>query len=350
MPKLHPARLALALAVAAFAAGAAALPAAWARPRPPEVIVPPPPAPTMPGVTLGETFVRDAAAFEDYMRGAAAVSPNFSDGPGVDSSLRVGVAYEPGQLRRGAVAYAAIQVLDDPAFVADVRAAGATPQARYALVARIFANPANALAFAHGAEAAGIAKAALAGAGMQVFNAGDAVTGAAYSMQHQAWSLAEAPDRDGRGAQVRTLSSTQRLPTSDEMAQLEREVAGDPAAASAPAPGPYSPLVVRAVALATLAAIGQAGDDMASNLHWLTDDYFMDHCLSETKLALYECLAVARPNYENAFCLGQHAMKDTGSCVVRAAGATVPADIPVLPGPRIPPAHIGARRVTHRRS
>jgi hypothetical protein len=294
--------------------------------------------------------VRDAAAYEDYMRGASAVSPNFSDGAGVDSSLRVGVAYEPGQLRRGAVAYAAIETLGDAAFVAEVRQAAATPQARYALVARIFANPANALAFTGSPAAAGVAKAALAQAGMLLFNAGDAVTGAAYSMQHQAWSLVEAPDRDGRGAAVRMLSSTLRQPTSGEVAQLERQVVGDPVDPPAPAAGPYSPLVVRAVALAVLAAIGQAGDDMVGNVRWLTDDYFMDHCLSETKLALYECLAVARPNYENAFCLGQHAMKDTGSCVVRAAGATVPIDIPVLPGPRIAAAHIGAHHVTRRRS
>ncbi|MEJ0066423.1 MAG: hypothetical protein WDM85_14265 [Caulobacteraceae bacterium] len=67
------------------------------------------------------------------------------------------------------------------------------------------------------------------------------------------------------------------------------------------APPPYSPLVIRAVALAALASIGQAGDDDVSHLGWLTDDYYLDHCLAEAKLSLYECIAVAKPNYEDVF-------------------------------------------------
>ena len=40
---------------------------------------------------------------------------------------------------------------------------------------------------------------------------------------------------------------------------------------------------------------------------------------------------MARPNYEDVFCLGQHAMKDTGACVVIGAGGAVPIDIMVKP-------------------
>ena len=189
----------------------------------------------------------------------------------------------------------------------------------------------------------------LANGGMQLFDAGGGVIGAAYTMQHQAWSLSQVADRDARSAKVRMLSSTERTASGDEVAALERQVGGAAADPPAPAARPYSPLVVRAVALAALAAIGQAGDDAAHNLGWLSDDYFMDHCLSETKLALNECLAVARPSYEYAFCLGQHAMRDTGSCVVRAAGSTVPIDIAVAPSPHIPPAHVGVHRRVRRR-
>ena len=42
---------------------------------------------------------------------------------------------------------------------------------------------------------------------------------------------------------------------------------------------------------------------------------------AETKLSLFECLAVAKPNYEDVFCLGQHAMIDPGQCVVEATKA-----------------------------
>jgi hypothetical protein len=46
------------------------------------------------------------------------------------------------------------------------------------------------------------------------------------------------------------------------------------------------------------------------------------------KLNLYQCLAVAKPNYEDVFCMGQHGMADTGACLVRNAGVAVPPDTP----------------------
>ncbi|HEX3916913.1 MAG TPA: hypothetical protein VHW60_06205 [Caulobacteraceae bacterium] len=350
MPLLRPVRLALMLALA-LTVGAAAVPDAFAKPRdPPTLYPPPPPPPPTPGVGLGARFVQDAAAYMGYMRDTSAISPAFTDASDVARSLRQGVAYEPGQLRRGAVAYAAIAALDDPVFVADLRRAGSTAENRYAIIARIYANPAYAMQFADGANAAGLAKQALATTGMLLFNDGDAVTSEAYSMQHQPWSLVAVVGLAEREAAAKGLSATPRLPADADDAALARRVLGDTSGAPplSPAAGPYSPLVVRAVALAALAAIGQAGDAQAGNLGWLTDDYFMDHCLSETKLSLFECLAVAKPNYEDAFCLGQHAMKDTGSCLVRAAGAAVP--LVILTNPiKIPPAHIGEHAPVRRR-
>jgi hypothetical protein len=338
MPLLHSARLALTLGVAL---AAALVGPGEAKPRPEATAAPPPPtAPPMPGVGLGRAFIDEAAVYQSYVRQTAAISPMFTDPGGVASSLRIGAAYEPAQFRRGAVAYAAIAALGDSAFVAAVRQAGATPQARYAIVARLFANPANALAFADAANAEGLAKAALTTTGLQLYNAGDAVTGAAYSIQHQPWSLAPVSGLEARSAAVKSLSSTPRRPSAeDEAAEAAAVFAASP---PPPAPAPYSGLVVRAVALAALASIGQAGDDAAANLSWLTDDYYMDHCISETKLSLFECLAVAKPNYEDVFCLGQHAMKDTGACVVRSVDSAVPLVITTAPPPRIPPAHYGA--------
>jgi hypothetical protein len=49
-------------------------------------------------------------------------------------------------------------------------------------------------------------------------------------------------------------------------------------------------------------------------------------CLNMAKLNLYQCLAVARPHYEDVFCLGQHALEDTGSCLMKGAGVSAPVD------------------------
>jgi hypothetical protein len=42
-------------------------------------------------------------------------------------------------------------------------------------------------------------------------------------------------------------------------------------------------------------------------------------CLRMAKLNLYQCMAVAGPQYEDIFCMGQHAMYDTAQCVGAAA-------------------------------
>ncbi|HEX3406041.1 MAG TPA: hypothetical protein VHS81_02290 [Caulobacteraceae bacterium] len=344
------ARLALIAGVAGVAAMAVA-PAAMAR-KPPVIEAPPmpPPPPPMPEVSLAHKFVAAAGAYDDYVHQASSISPAFADAGGVGQSLRAGSAYEPGQLRVGAVAYAAIAVLTDEAFVNAVRASAPLPDDRYALVRKIFSDPKAALQFADGTRAAGIAKHALMTGGLRLYDAGNSVRLAAYSMQHEPWSLQTVPDLDSRADAVKRLSNSPRSTPGSETQTLDLMVAGERPAGAAldPAPGPYTGLVVRAVALAALAAIGQADDEIAPHLGWLTDDYYLDHCLAEAKLAEFECLAVARPNYEDVFCLGQHAMKDTGACVVISAGGAVPIDIMTKPL-AVPPARMHPAPTRRRR-
>ena len=42
---------------------------------------------------------------------------------------------------------------------------------------------------------------------------------------------------------------------------------------------------------------------------------------------LNQCTAVASPQYENVFCLGVHAIGDTGQCVVAAAAGRMPSPL-----------------------
>jgi hypothetical protein len=200
-------------------------------------------------------------------------------------------------------------------------------------------------AFAGSDRAAALAKAALAGDGMRVFDAGKAVKQAAYAIQKQPWSLQDIANHDGREADVKSLSKAQMPITPEDTALLQRAASGEAVmglTADAARP-PYSPLIAHAVALAALAAIGQAGDEQVDNLNWLFDSYFTDRCLADAKRALYECLAVAKPNYEDVFCIGQHEMTDTGACVVKGAGSTVPLEILTQPL-HVPPAHRHSKR------
>jgi hypothetical protein len=59
-------------------------------------------------------------------------------------------------------------------------------------------------------------------------------------------------------------------------------------------------------------------------------------CLNMAKLNLYQCLAVAKPHYEDVFCLGQHILIDTGMCVIKASGAAMPYEPPPPPKPVVP--------------
>ncbi|MGH6957298.1 MAG: hypothetical protein ACREEW_11605 [Caulobacteraceae bacterium] len=349
------AKLSLALALV----GLVALTGSQAMARPKRA-PPPPPPPPLPAVGMASSLLDEAGAFDGYVHDAAAISPAFTDAANVAASLRAGAAYEPGELKRGEVVYGAIVALTDPAFVAEVRQAASTPQARYDVMARIFANPDSALAFPDGRAAAALVKGTLSQEGMSLFDNGDAIRLAAYGIQHQPWSLANVADLDERAQAIKTISREARPVSQDETQKLEGMIGGEasgvqPAAApppivqvADPAPPPYPPLVVHAVALAALAAIGEANDQNAPNLGWLTDDYFLAHCLDEAKLNLYECLAVARPNYEDIFCLGRHAVKETGACIVKAAGGVVPIEIATEPL-RIRPAHITRHEERHRR-
>ncbi|MBV9994932.1 MAG: hypothetical protein JO127_06945 [Caulobacteraceae bacterium] len=351
---MHFSKLARLLLVSALAGVALSLPGAdvgMARPKPAPAA--PPPPPPLPEVSLAARFVNDAAAFESYMRRAALISPAFTDSQGVARALRVGAAYRSDQVLRGEIAYAAIAALQSPVFVAAVREAGATPEGRYAVVRRIFADPGAALTFKGADAAAGLARQALTGDGMRLFTAGKSVRQAAYDIQRQPWSLQDVEGRDQRLDAVKGLDRTPMPAATDVAGQLQEASTGRAVLnlSAEPYAHPHSQLLVRAVALAALGAIGEAGEAQADNVGWLLQDYFTAHCLAEAKLALNECLAVARPNYEDVFCLGQHVMADTGACVVRGGGGTVPIEIATRPL-KVPPAHgaaAGKHGATHRR-
>ena len=81
--------------------------------------------------------------------------------------------------------------------------------------------------------------------------------------------------------------------------------------------------MTRAVALAALAVLGEVREGHDDQALALMSDTATHRCLTMAKLNLYQCLAVAGPHYEDVFCMGQHAIKDTGQCLIEAAGAPI---------------------------
>jgi len=332
-----PARRALALAALVMTATLGAC----AQETPP-VAAPPPPAP-IPSVSLSPKLIEQASAYRAYVDRAARISPAFTDGASVAQGLRVGEAYEPDQLLRGAIAYGAVVALQDSGFRDGVRIYAKDPDQRRQVAYEIMKDPAYVIGISGSAGAAGLVVNALGGDGQKLFDDGKAVKQAAYDVQHFAWSKADVPGRDARLAMAKQLSATPLEGSTDITAKLQQAVTGaEPLVLSAnSAAPPYTPLVVRSMAVAALAALGYADDTSLEQVMPLTAEPNSAECLNMSKLNLYQCLAVAKPHYEDVFCLGQHVLKDTGACLLRGVGAADP-EPPVFDTPRVTPVSTGA--------
>ena len=272
---------------------------------------------------LPREVVAAASVFDGYMSRAATIGARF-DGPGsVADSVRAGAAYEPKQLEEGMLGYAALAALGDDRFVGGVERAAGHGEARREFARRLTLDPFAATRIDGAEEAAGRIDAALGARSAPLMSAALRVKRAAYDVQHQAWSKVMVVDAAARLAQVKTLSRSPTEAIDGEGPNLpELSDSGPVGQARDPATG-YTQVEIKALALAAVAILGQAHDEAVLPL--LTDRASSE-CLRMSKLNLYQCMAAAGPEYEDIFCLGQHAMADTSQCVLdtlpaRPAGA-----------------------------
>src|SRR5258708_21813914 len=136
---------------------------------PPSLRLAPPPA--------DRGLAAQASAFESFMRQAGGIDAGFS-GPGdVAQALQTGAGHEPKELEAGMIAYAAMAALQEPRFVAAVRA----ERDRGDLARRLTADPQSALAIPGGEAAGARASGALYAQGSALFSDGEKVKHAAYS-------------------------------------------------------------------------------------------------------------------------------------------------------------------------
>jgi hypothetical protein len=304
------------------ALAAAAVLAACA--EPPAPAAPPPP----PAASLSAKVIEQAGAYRAYVVKAQAISPGFTNGQTVAEGVRVGAAYEPQQLVRGAIAYGAVAAMQDQAFVAGVRAYTGDAERRRQIAYEIMKDPAYVVGIAGSASAAGQVVAALGGDGQKLLEQGRLVKQAAYDVQRSPWSKAEVAGREARLTLAKQLSATPVLPDMGETSRLQAASVGAPSLGlvAEPVSPPYSPVVIRAMAVAALANLGYGDDASLEQVMPLLADPASASCLNMSKLNLYQCLAVAKPHYEDVFCLGQHVLIDTGACLIKGVGLPAPTD------------------------
>lgn len=253
--------------------------------------------------TIDRQLAAEASAFESFMRKARGIDAGFSGAAEVSSALQAGASHDPKQLEAGMVAYAAMAALQEPRFAQAARAGGGE------LARRIAANPQAALALPGADAAAARASGALYAQGTGLAGEGRKVKQASYSIQRQAWSKARVADAPARLARVKRISAAGYQPGKHDTAALFNALSE-----GGRRPGAVSPVVARGVALAALSAQGQHAKGRG-----LMSEPKAGSCLKMAKLNLYQCLASAGPQYEDVYCLGQHAMIDPGQCVADAA-------------------------------
>jgi hypothetical protein len=282
--------------------------------------------------------VQAAAAYQTYVKQASALTPAFADGESIQASLRSGEAYEPKSLARDTVAYAAVIALQEPSFVQGLRTYAVDPKQREEIASKIEADPAYAASFPGAEAAANLIAAKLSADGDAIAKAGYAIKESAYSIQHQKWSSEIVKDRDGRLAMAKQISSVAgTAPAEDGQALMQAAVSGQGLGVAAPAAppvkAPYTTGVNRGLAIAALAVLGAAGDANQAQIEPLMDENVGAPCLNLAKLNLFQCLAVSKPHYEDVFCLGQHALMETGECLSKTAGVT-PTNFAPTPEPK----------------
>lgn len=252
-----------------------------------------------PYIGVGATLASRASAFEAYTRKASAIDASFSGPAEIGERLRTAAGYEPKELEAGMIAYAALAAMQEPAFVAGVKAKGRSVSRQLAT------DPTIALDLPGAYAASQRANAALARRGEALAGAGARVKKASYSVQHQAWSRARLTNGPQRLAAVKQAAGYRPEPADRE--QLSAAIA------EGGRKGGASPVVARGVTLAALTLLGQEAGGRA-----LLSEPKAGQCLRLAKLNYHQCLAAAGTHYEDIYCLGVHAMTDPGQCVVDA--------------------------------
>jgi hypothetical protein len=299
-----------------------------------------------PSFAMPREVVSAATAFQTYMSRAARIDGGFADGDGVERSLKTAAAFEPGQLDEGMIAYAAIAALQDARFVDGVEAAAGQGGQREAFAERLVEDPYAVTRVDGAAEASERVDAALSAEARPLVLAAAQVRDAAYAVQRQYWSRVAVSDAGGRLAEVKSLSLARAAPSeADNRAMMQALADADPSLQDEPPR--FTKLQARALALAAESVLGYAHGADRTWLSPLLTEADSAHCLKMAKLNLYQCMAVAGPQYEDIYCLGRHALNDTAQCVDDAAhggGLGVAMLSPRPPAGPVSDAGLAARR------
>lgn len=369
--------LAAALATIVLAGAVEAQPRTKSKaPQPPPVAAPVAPVvdPGPPPEPLGKAVQTYAAYQNDItlLQGSTLASAN-----DLETALDRAAGVNREALTRGWIAYGAMTAAQSPEFVRGVRDTAAH-YGRDVMIRGLTLDPAYAQRLKGGEDAARLAMLSARADGSRVFAVGERYKEMAYSLQSQRWANQIAPAQPARVARMRTLASgASTRAVAPEFAPRLVAAAGafspgtDPnqfgggtfwdtfrttpaPAAAAPLPAPvlqaHHDRVSTINRMTTLAAlyVMDATLDPAAQADRMLEEGSTERCIELAQVQFYQCMSAARFRYENAFCLGEHALKEMGACIrnatVEAPMTPIVAELPPAPVAPVAPEPAPNRR------
>lgn len=276
----------------------------------------------------------------------------------LETALDTVARHNRSSLTRGWIAYGAQTAAQSPAFVQGVRDAAAY-YGRDAVIWAVSVDPGYARGLRGGSEVTRLLLNSAAADSARIIGVADRYQELAYSLQRQRWANAVAPQQAARVQRVRglglpgqpfapipaevtprlsvtTLSlSPQTDPTAFGGARFWDAVRGGGNVVAVSAPSAQwrinltrGEAVDRMASVAALQALDAVSDHQSAVGTLLNDPRSRD-CFEMAQLQLYQCMSAARFRYENAFCLGQHGLRDIGTCIGAVAQPDTSAMSPV---------------------
>ncbi|MGE0596609.1 MAG: hypothetical protein AB7P07_09585 [Hyphomonadaceae bacterium] len=249
-------------------------------------------------------------------------------------------------LTRGWVSYGAYTAAQSRGFVQGVRDA-AQYYGRDAVIWAVTADPAYSRTLRGGNEATRMLLDSASADAQRIVNVADQYRELAYALQRQRWANAVAPRQADRVQRIRSLGApgapVVALPAEVSprlsVAVLSLTPASEPThfggrrfwdglrggdevveVSSTPVTYQWRVNATRGMALDRMTALAalqalDATETHQSAVSQLMHDQRSRDCLEMAQLQLYQCMSAARFRYENAFCLGQHGLRDIGLCI-----------------------------------
>jgi len=331
----------------------AAPPAVVAAPVEPAVPPGPPPEPLAAAVGNYASFQNDISMLET---GALATADE------LERALDRAAGVNREALTRGWIAYGALTAAQSPDFVKGVRDTAAH-YGRDVMIRGLTLDPGYAQTLKGGEDAARLALTAARADGARVFLVGERYKELAYSLQKQRWANQVAPQQPARVQRMKRLANDAATRNVDAVMAPRLQVAAatfspwaDPSQfggarfwdtfRTTPGPAIATPIVAPTLRvhhdrvqtvnrMTTLAALYvlDATKEPAAQADRMLAEGSTSRCLELAQVQFYQCMSAARFRYENAFCLGEHALKDMGSCIKNATTEVSSSPVAALPAP-----------------